>query len=221
MSDSIAVEKTVEQKKGIWLTIATIAAVITLFMGMFFYKITSPRILSNEQLQANRAFEFDAPRIIQKFELIDKDGNPFTIEQLKGSWSLIYFGFTHCPDVCPTTLSQLSKVMGYLDPEVREKTQVIMVGVDYERDTPEKLDEYVRYFDEDFIGLAGDFHQIMAATRNFNVAFNKVPLGDDYTVDHTGHLALVNPDGHYHGFFRPPFELSALKLTFESIVYSY
>lgn len=221
MANGVVVEKSSEQKKGIWITIATILAVIALFFGMFLHKILSPRILSKEELQVNRAFVFDAPRIIRPFELTNHHGDAFTLEDLKGSWSLIYFGFTHCPDICPTTLSQLSKVMGYLDPEVSEKTQVIMVGVDYERDTPESLGEYVRHFNPDFIGLSGDFHKLMAITRNFNVAFNKVPLGDDYTIDHTGHLVLVNPDGHYHGFFRPPFELATLKLTFQSIVYSY
>ena len=153
--------------------------------------------------------------------MVDHQGRPFSLENLKGKWTLIYFGFTHCPDICPTTLAKLSQVVKQLDSDVADQTQVLMVSVDPARDTPEKLAEYVPYFHPDFVGVTGEFVQTMSLAQNVNVAFNKVMLDDDYTVDHTGNIVLINPYGHYHGFFRPPFELAKLKTTFQSIVKSF
>lgn len=219
MSTSLA-----KQKRGIWFTVAGILAVITLFLSMFMYKMLSPRILSQEDLRLNRAIVFDTPREIKAFTLSTHSNREFTEKDLVGSWSLIYFGFTHCPDICPTTLAKLAQVVDQLDQELAARTRVILVSVDPARDTPESLAQYVTFFDPEFIGLTGDFRELLNLTGSLNVAFNKVMLDgaesgnkDNYTIDHTGHLALVNPNGHYHGFFKPPFELAAMKVTFSSI----
>ncbi len=209
-----------KQKRGVWITIISILCVITLFFSLFLLKITSPRLLSKEELMVNRAITFDAPRIIKDFDLLDHAGASFTLDNLKGKWSLIYFGFTHCPDICPTTLAKLAQLEKVLEPEVAEQTQMILVSLDPARDTVEVLSDYMAYFSPEFVGVTGDFMTIMSLTRNVNVAFSKVVLGKDegYTIDHTGHLVLVNPNGHYHGIFKPPFELATLKLTLQSIV---
>lgn len=208
-----------KQKKGIWLTIGTIVCVIVLFMSMFLHKILSPRLMSVDELRINRAITFENPRIIKEFSLLDHNGDAFELDDLKGKWSLVYFGFTYCPDICPTTLAKLSQVTQLLEDDILEQTQVVMVSVDPARDTPEKLAEYMNHFNKDFIGVTGDFLGIMGLTQNLNVAFNKVVLAEgDYTVDHTGNLVLINPKGHYHGFFKPPFELATLKTTYQSIV---
>jgi protein SCO1/2 len=212
---------TERQQRGIWLTIASIFGLIALFFSLFLHKINSPRIMSPEELRVNRAITFDNPRIIKEFTLVDHRGEPFELEDLKGKWSLIFFGFTHCPDICPTTLAKLAQLMKQLDSEIAPQTQVLMVSVDPARDTPELLAQYVPYFNSDFIGVTGEFPGIMSLTRNLNVAFNKVMLEDGYTVDHTGNIILVNPKGHYHGFFKPPFELARLKTTYSSIVSSF
>ncbi|MFL0800298.1 MAG: SCO family protein [Agarilytica sp.] len=187
---------------------------------MFLIKINSPRLLSKEELMVNRAITFDAPRIIKDFDLLDQKGEAFTLDNLKGKWSLIYFGFTHCPDICPTTLAKLAQLEKVLEPEVADQTQMILVSLDPARDTVEALSDYMAYFSPEFVGVTGEFMTIMSLTRNVNVAFSKVVLGQDkgYTIDHTGHLVLVNPSGHYHGIFKPPFELATLKLTLQSIV---
>ncbi len=177
--------------------------------------------MSKDDLRVNGAIVFDQPRIIKDFTLQNHRGEAVDLQTLKGKWSLMYFGFTHCPDICPTTLAKLNDVVGLLDTDIADQTQVMLVSVDPARDTPEKLAEYVPFFNKDFIGVTGEFLQIMGFTRNVNVAFSKVVLDDDYTVDHTGNLVLINPDGHYHGFFRPPFELARLKVTYSSIVSSY
>lgn len=210
-----------QQKKAIWITVVSCVAVMAVILALFLHKMFSPRIMSADELRLNGAIVFDKPRIINEFQLIDHKAQPFTLENLKGKWTLVYFGFTHCPDICPTTLAKLSQVVKQLDDDIASETQVLMISVDPARDTPEKLEEYVPYFHPDFIGVTGDFVQTMSLAQNVNVAFNKVMLDDDYTVDHTGNIVLINPYGHYHGFFRPPFELAKLKTTFQSIVKSF
>lgn len=213
--------QTTGQKRGIWITIATIVAVIVIFFALFLHKITSPRILSDAQLRANGAFVYQQPRLIEPFELVNHHGEPFTLEDLKGQWTIAYFGFTHCPDICPTTLATLGRMMKALDPAIAEQTQVILVTVDPARDTPEKLAEYVPFFHEDFIGVTGKFLEIMHLTRQVGVAFHKVVQGDSYTVDHTSHLVLIDPKGYSHAFYSPPFQVGRLKLVHQSIVSSY
>lgn len=211
-------EKTPETRAGIRRTIVVIVAFIGLTLGMITHKLLSPRVLSSAELAANGVVVFDKPRAIADFELVDETGRPFTLEDLQGQWSLVFFGFTTCPDICPTTLATLARWQKTLDKDIAAETQVVMVSVDPARDTPERLQPYIDYFDEKFIGVTGDFLPIKRLADNLNVAFNKVPLGDDYTVDHSGYLLLINPKGHYHGFIRPPFELARLKLTYQSIV---
>lgn len=220
MDDQAQLNK--RQRRGIKITIFSILCVVTFFLSMFLVKITSPRLLSKDQLLVNRAITFDAPRIIKDFSLLDQTGAEFSNENLKGKWSIVYFGFTHCPDICPTTLAKLARLMEVLESEVAEQTQVILVSLDPARDTAEKLREYMGHFNPNFIGVTGDFMTILSLTRNLNVAFSKVVLeGGDYTIDHTGHLVLIDPKGHYHGIFKPPFELATLKLTHQSIVLQY
>ena len=213
----------VQLNKRIWLTVTCIVIFICLVLALFLNKMLSPRIMSIDELRINGAVVFDKPRIIKEFELVDHKGKPFNLSRLKGHWTLVYFGFSHCPDICPTTLADLNRMLGHLNEEVAEKTEVVMVTVDPARDTVDILSQYVPFFNEAFTGVTGEFLPIRSLASNLNVAFNKVALSGkdiqtDYTVDHTGNLILINPKGHYHGFFRPPFELAKLKTTYQSIV---
>lgn len=214
-------EQTNKQQKGIKYTVIAAVAFMVIVLSLFMNKILQPRILSDQQLRANGAIEFDTARIIRDFNLVDQNNQPYTLEALKGKWTLIYFGFTHCPDICPTTLMQLSKVVNSLEPEIKVNTQVLMVTADPARDTPEKLKIYIEHFNKDFNAITGEFLAVKRLAGDLNVAFNKVMLDNgDYTIDHSGNLILINPHGHYHGFFKPPFELAKLKLTYQSIVSS-
>ena len=206
------------QQRRIMRTLLGLLAFILVVVGLFLHKFLSPRVLSAQELAVNGAVVFDKPRIIPAFHLRDHAGQPFDLERLKGKWTVMFFGFTSCPDVCPTTLATLSQWYKKLDEDVRSKTQVVMLTVDPARDTPEKLAAYMGHFDPAFVGVTGDFLPIKTLTDQLNVAFNRVVLGNDYTVDHSGHLVLVNPYGHYHGIFKPPFQLGQLKLTYQSIV---
>lgn len=205
-----------QQKKGIIKTIVVLVIIICLILAGFMHKMLSPRIMSQEELYVNGAILFDAPRIIKSFNLVDQKGEGFTEKNLQGKWTLMFFGFTHCPDICPTTLAKLAQVYKQLDADLQKQTQVVMVSVDPARDTQEKLAEYMPYFNQDFIGVTGEFTEILKFSRNVNAVFNKVVTGDDYTVDHSGNIVLINPDGHYQGFIKPPFEIARLKTVYVS-----
>lgn len=210
-------------KRNVWITVLIIVAVITLFITLVFQRILQPRILSKDDLMMNGAIIFDQPRLVKEIKLIDQDGEPFTKSDFEGKWTLLFYGFTQCPDICPMTLFQINQVFEKLDPPIREQVQAGLVTLDPARDTPEKLKDYVASFNPDYFALTGEFLDILKFARNVNVAFTKVPLAtksdpDNYTIDHTGNIVLLNPYGDYHGFFKPPFELAKLKLTLSSVV---
>lgn len=206
------------QKRGITFTVVGIAVFVVVVMGLFLNKITTPRVLSPIELRVNGTFVFDQPRIFKDFALIDHHGQSFNLDNLKGKWSLVFFGFTACPDVCPATLSMMKQVKSQLDSDIEEQVQFVLVSVDPARDTVDKLSQYMPYFDPEFIGLTGEFLEIKRLANQMNMAFVKVPQGDTYTIDHTANIALVNPYGHYHGFIKPPLDNARIKLTLQSIV---
>ncbi|SMF55850.1 protein SCO1/2 [Alteromonadaceae bacterium Bs31] len=214
-------EKTEKQKRGVLKTVVLLVLLMTLFVAGFFNKILQPRVMSDIELRANGAIVFENPRIIKEFSLVDHKGKPFSLDSLQDKWTIMFFGFTHCPDICPNTLAKLAQVYNNLNEDIAAKTQVVLISVDPARDTPQKLADYVPFFHQDFLGVSGEFLQTMQLTQNLNVAFRKIQQGDNYTVDHTANLVIINPRGHYHAFVKPPFELARLTTVFQSIVKSF
>ena len=206
------------RQRGIRNTVIILLLIVATVMGLIVHKVTKPRILDQMELRAQDAIVFDTPRRFSDFELIDDHGQRFAREDLQGKWSLLFFGFTQCPDICPLTLLDLSRLMPALPKEVADNTQVILVSLDPARDTPEVLAEYVAAFNKDFIGVTGEFLTLRRFANELNVAFAKVTQGEDYTVDHSGNIVIINPMGDYHGFFKPPFSVEKLQLTFTSVV---
>jgi protein SCO1/2 len=207
-----------QQKNRIRMTIAILIAFILLVVYGFSWRMNQPVIMSKEQLQINGAIVLDKPRIFSDFELEDHRGEVFNLDRMKGIWTIVFFGFTHCPDICPTTLAMLNETYSKLKDSEKELLQVVMISLDPERDTVEKLAEYVPYFNPEFTGVTGNKHLIRRLTAELNVAYNQVPLSaDDYTVDHSTQLILVNPMGHYHGFFKAPHTEITMRSTWRSI----
>ncbi len=145
------------------------------------------------------------PKAIDDFHLTDNDGKPFSLHDLQGKPSLVFFGFTRCPDVCPTTLLKLAQIKKTAAiPGLR----VIFVTVDPARDTPQAVGLYVHAFDPEFIGLTGDDKAIKQMAANFGVAVSKVELpGGEYTMDHSAVVFLLNNQGQVAGIFTPPFDI--------------
>jgi protein SCO1 len=131
------------------------------------------------------------------FELTDQNGQPFSDKDLKGKFFLVFFGFTHCPDVCPTTLFEISEIMRNLGPAA-DRTAALFISVDPERDTPEAMKEYLSSFDPHVRGLTGDAAALAAVAKAYRVYYKKVPLdGGDYTMDHTAIVYLMDKDGRF------------------------
>lgn len=136
------------------------------------------------------------------FTLVDQQGRTVTDETFRGRWMLVFFGFTHCPDVCPTALNDMSAVLAELG-TAADKVQPIFITVDPERDTVEAMSQYVANFDPRIVALTGTPEQIAQAAKAYRVYYKKVPQGDDYTMDHTGILYLMDPQGRFMTHFTP------------------
>ncbi len=131
------------------------------------------------------------------FRLVDHNNRPITDQDVKGKPQLVFFGFTHCPDVCPTALFEVSEILRALGPD-GDRLGAMFVTVDPERDTPAKLKDYLSSFDPRLIGATGDADAIRAMERAYRVYAKKVPLdGGGYTMDHTAIVYLMDKEGRF------------------------
>jgi protein SCO1 len=145
------------------------------------------------------------------FHLVDQTGKPFSDRDMKGKPYLVFFGYTHCPDICPTTLSEMSQLFRQLGPDAN-RVGALFITVDPERDTVPVLKEYLASFDPHLRGLTGDQKAIDQAVKDYRVYAKKVPLkGGDYSMDHTAVVYLMDKDGR----FVAPFNLQR-KVTAEA-----
>jgi protein SCO1/2 len=169
--------------------------------------------------ETENATVFDVPRPLPALDLVDQDGRPFTADSMRGHWSVVFFGFTHCPDVCPTTLAVLKQVRKQLEdvPEA-ERPRVVLFTVDPERDTVDRLREYVRFFDPSFGGVTGTVEAVQQAATGFAVPFAKVPLPQGgYTMDHGAGIFFVAPDGTVAAYSSPPLDAGTLARDFRKL----
>ena len=207
-------------QKGVRWTIAGVLLFMTVVVTSFIHRVGEPRIMSLAEARANGLFLFDTPRDPGEFSLIDHHGSPFTREDLIDQWTLIFFGFTHCPDICPTTMAELAELKAQLVGTEASDARVVMLSVDPARDTPERLAQYVPYFHADFVGVTGDFTDILSFAQRLNAPFRKVSEPDGaYQMEHSANVMLMNPRGDYHGFFRAPLDIPKMRVTLRSTQY--
>lgn len=185
-----------------WIALAC-AAICAAAAGMWVARElgpSAPRLASGTWLPQ--------PRSVGPISLIDETGAPFTQARLRGAPALLYFGFTHCPDVCPATLVMLARVRrSGVVPHLR----VIFVTVDPARDSPALLGRYVHAFDPQFIGLTGSQRAIDALAAKLGVAFQRIALpGGDYTIDHSAVVFLLDAGGRIVAIFTAPFDATRL-----------
>jgi protein SCO1/2 len=139
---------------------------------------------------------YTPPKEVRTFTLTDQNDQPLDSSTLKGKWLLMAFGYTHCPDVCPDTMIRFKQIKTALKDDA-DKLNFMLVGVDSQRDTPAVLKDYLKNFDESFIGLAGDEQTLRAIVPDFGVTFriNPPDANGNYAVDHTAASFLLNPEG--------------------------
>lgn len=201
-------------------TVFTLLACVALVVGLTVSKVLSSRGSGNQaELLDAGVVLLQQDRQMPAVELVDQDGQPRQLNALTGKWSLVFFGYTFCPDICPTTLADLRLIKRQLSDDVREQLQVVLISVDPQRDTPAQLKQYLGYFDPQFIGLTGSPEAIQAAANAMGVPY--VP-GDtskeNYTVDHGGNLALIDPSGVQRGFIRAPLRSQQLAALLPGVI---
>ncbi len=194
-------------------TVFILLAVVALVLGL-----TVNTLLTNSD-RADPAVLLDAGivllpqhRRLPALTLTNQDGQPVAVDQLKGKWSLLFFGYTFCPDICPTTLAQLRELQTQLPPAARSNLQVIFVSVDPHRDTPAQIKQYLEFFKAGFQGLTGDEATLQKFANAVSIPFISADTSqENYTVDHSGNLVIIGPDGRQHGFIRGPLNNQKLK----------
>ncbi len=199
-----------KQTKIRQILFVVILGIVATTAGIWSANIILDRQVNLKELQATR---FPVARELAPFTLVDHNNEVFNETTLRQRWSFLFFGYTHCPDVCPTTLSVFNSVAQRLQ-DVDADIRFVFVSVDPERDTPEKLASFVSYFNKNFIGVTGTEQQIEQFTRELGIMHMQVSAEENatgYLVDHTASVLLIDPDGRYHAVFSPP--LSAGKIS--------
>jgi len=162
---------------------------------------------------------FPDPKPLTAFALTDDRNRVFDLARLKGKWSFLFFGFTHCPDVCPTTLAVLARARENIAKNTvgAEDIQFVFVSVDPNRDTASKLGQYVEYFDTTFLGVTGDNAELGNLAGQLGAAYQVAitPGVENYPVYHTAAVFLVDPRARYHAVFAPPLDAESISRRFK------
>jgi protein SCO1/2 len=186
-----------DSRKFFIVAVAIIAIVTGTWLSM--------RVL-NPPPMPKTATVLPAPSELAEFSLLTANGDPFTRGDFAGRWNLVFFGFTHCPDICPITLQVLANARKTMQEQgLDELPRIVLVSVDPERDTPEVLAPYVAHFGADTLGITGDLAELRKLTDGLGIFFEKAGIdGDDYTVNHSSVVLVINPDGQFHALFGGP-----------------
>ncbi len=157
-------------------------------------------------------------KALPSFSLIDQEGAPFSNDRLKRRWTLMFFGYTHCPDICPLTLNELKGMYVRLaGTPYPQDTQVVFVSVDPQRDSPQQLKRYVQYFDAHFLGVTGSEPELLKLTRALGIYYAANGSGKDYLVDHSAAIVLIDDRGQNRALFSAPHEAAVLARDYLSI----
>ncbi len=182
-----------------------IVAIVAIGFGAFVFKQATKEVLPEHALYYKQA------RVVEPFSFTSHKDEPFTNDQLAGKWTWVFFGYTSCPDVCPTTLQEINFVYQDLK-AIADDTQVLLVTVDPLRDTVEKLSLYISYFNSEFIAVRGGHDALYPFARNLGLMYAIVDETDkpSYLVDHSASMVLINPDGKIAAIFKPKHKLGEL-----------
>ena len=206
---------------------------ITIFAVVLIFVIIVLSVLQFRVLREGKPVVFsamttilDEPRSVPAFSLTDHHGNPFTEKDLLKKWTFLYFGYTSCPDVCPTTLGELTGADRILrkTPSDIALPRFAFISVDPERDTKEQLSNYTAYFNPDFLGVTGNAQQIRALAQPLGIVYRRSyedASKKNYFMDHTASVLLVNPEGYMHAVMSPPHDATSIAKDFREIVHRF
>ncbi|AOY89363.1 electron transporter SenC [Marinobacter salinus] len=161
-------------------------------------------------------YVYDQPRELVEFTLTNENGDTVTRESLRGRWTFAFVGYTNCPDICPAAMANLRRTDQLISNELPQP-DYLLVSADPEHDTPEKLKAYTGFFGENFHGLTGDLETLRALAKSLSAVFVHREVDGELLVDHSGHFALLNPDGKLAALIQPPHDPEALAEAFKRI----
>ena len=188
-------------------TVFILVAVIALILGLTVNKVLSGKGQGDPTALIDAGIILlPQSRNLPDVQMTNQEGQSVTVNELKGKWSLLFFGYTFCPDICPTTLAQLRQIKSELPKEAVDNLQIVLVSVDPNRDNPTQLKQYLGYFDPQFVGLTGaNVEDVQKVANAVSIPFIPADINKpNYTVDHSGNLAVIGPDGTQRGFIRAP-----------------
>jgi protein SCO1/2 len=199
-------------RKFLFGGVAIVAIVIGALSAQFMRREPVITLVSGTLLQP--------ARVLPGFQLLDNHGQPYSQTRLLGQWSVVFFGFTHCPDICPTTLSMLSQVDKALaDLPAKQRPQFVFISVDPKRDTPEQLNNYVSFFNPGFSGLTGEQAQIDVLTKALGVPVAIQDQGEgNYSMDHSAAIFVLNPQAQFAALFSAPHTVQTLSADLRSLI---
>jgi protein SCO1 len=215
---------TAQNRSTVWILMLLVAA-LSVGLGVWVAQKRAAHEAVTRMSPDVGATVLPQPRPLPAFALVDQHAEPFTRDSLEGHWTFMFFGYTHCPDICPDTLVVLNALDKRLaeDPRAHADTQVVFVSVDPERDTPELLSQYVPYYNPSFVGVGGDPDAIQDFTRSLGIMYMRAPspsgVDDDehYLVDHTASILLIDPQARLHALFSVPHEPERMARAFATI----
>ncbi|MWV10924.1 redoxin domain-containing protein [Pseudomonas sp. R-28-1W-6] len=188
-------------------TVFVLFAAVALVLGLTVNKVLNSKGDGTDKVALLDAGIVLLPqsRSLPGLSLTNQDGQAQAVDQLKGQWSLLFFGYTFCPDICPATLAQLRQLKGMLPAEAQARLRVVLVTVDPQRDNPEQLKKYLGFFDPAFMGLTGAQDDLQKLASAVSIPYIPADTSqENYTVDHSGNLVILGPDGTQRGFIRAP-----------------
>ncbi len=195
------------KNKGITYTVISCLAIVSMVIGLFVYSTVAEKELTNDQYKLLKFYQLNTKRDLNAFSLFENDK---------------LLGFASCPDMCPMTMQKMAKTAQILSQkeELIEKINFVMISIDPDRDSPDRVNQYAKAFNKEFKGVSGNIKDIYQLSLNLTLPFTPVidSKNTDYDMDHSMNLALIDPSGKYHGFFKTPYTPEMMAEALESVI---